>query len=92
MEIMKEVFITDSEAKKILENRSKEIDLKYEQKNALDILRKFVKIDNKRAEKLVEELKKVPTLREKHIMTIVNFLPEDRDDLRAVLYKDYKMK
>ncbi|MEM5809621.1 MAG: RNA polymerase Rpb4 family protein [Candidatus Aenigmatarchaeota archaeon] len=89
MEVLKEEFITDAEAKEILEARGKETELKYEQKNALDVLRKFIKMDVEKAKKLVEELKKIPNLRERQIVAIVNFMPQDRDDLRAILHKEY---
>ncbi|MGC8812343.1 MAG: RNA polymerase Rpb4 family protein [Candidatus Aenigmatarchaeota archaeon] len=89
MKILSEETITNAEAKEILENRAKEIELKYEQKNALEILRKFVKLDAENAKKLAEELKKVEKLREKQIADIINFLPEDKDELRVVLHKEY---
>ncbi|MEM5882730.1 MAG: RNA polymerase Rpb4 family protein [Candidatus Aenigmatarchaeota archaeon] len=89
MKIIAEETITNSEAKEILENRAKEVELKYEQKNALEILRKFVRLDSEKAKKLAEELKKIEKLREKQIVEIINFLPEDKDELRIVLHKEY---
>jgi DNA-directed RNA polymerase subunit F len=89
MKILTEETITNAEAKEILESRAKEIELKYEQKNALEVLRKFVKLDAEKAKKLAEELKKIEKLREKQIVDIINFLPEDNDELRVVLHKEY---
>ena len=89
MEIKAETLIPDVEAKEILEKRESEAELKYEQKNALDILRKFVTFPKEKAKELMEALKKIEKLRDRHIIAIVNFLPQDKDDLRAVLYKDY---
>jgi DNA-directed RNA polymerase subunit F len=89
MKILTEETITNAEAKEILENRAKEIELKYEQKNALEILRKFVRLDVEKVKKMAEELKKIEKLREKQIVEIINFLPEDRDELRVVLHKEY---
>ncbi len=89
MKILAEETITNAEAKEMLENRAKEIELKYEQKNALEVLRKFVKLDAEKAKKLAEELKKIEKLREKQIVDIINFLPEDNDELRVVLHKEY---
>lgn len=89
MNVLSEEIVPDTKAKEILESREKEGELKYEQKNALEILRKFVKLDSEKITSLMEELKKVEKLRDRHLVAIVNFLPEDRDDLRAVLYKDY---
>lgn len=89
MKMISEETISNAEAKEILESRAKEIELKYEQKNALEILRKFVKLDKEKAKKIEEELKKIEKLREKQIVDIVNFLPEDKDELRVVLHKEY---
>jgi DNA-directed RNA polymerase subunit F len=65
MKILTEETITNAEAKEILENRAKEIELKYEQKNALEILRKFVRLDVEKVKKMAEELKKIEKLRGK---------------------------
>jgi DNA-directed RNA polymerase subunit F len=89
MKIISEQVVTNAEAKEILEKASKEIEFGYEQKNTLEILRKFVKISAEKAKKIAEELKKIEKLREKQIVRIINFLPEDKDDLRTVLQKEY---
>ncbi len=88
-EKLKEILITNTQAKEILTARSKEIELGYEQKNALDYLKKYDKLTPKKSQQLVEELKKVQKLRERQIISIVNILPIDNDDLRLVLEKDY---
>jgi len=89
MNIIEEKIITDVEAKELLEKREKEAELKFEQKNSLDLLRKFATTEREKIDKLTEELKTVEHLREKHIVEIANFLPEDKDDLRVVLHKEY---
>lgn len=90
MDVISERLVTDIEAKKLLEGRKKDVEeLKYEQKNALDILKKFVKIDQKKVEELIAELQKIEKLRDRHIVSIVNVLPQDADDLRTVLQKEY---
>jgi len=86
---LSEELVTNAEAKKILEDRSKNSELKYEQKNALSVLKKFVKMDLQKAKKMVEELKTIGKLRDKSIMEIVNILPQDKDDLRTILQKEY---
>lgn len=91
MNILSEKIIPDIEAKEILESREKDGELKYEQKNALELLRKSVKLNKEKTLALTEELVKIEKLRERQIVAIVNFLPEDRDDLRAVLQKEYSM-
>jgi len=89
MNIIDEQVITDAEAKEVMEKKEKEVELKYEQKNALEILRKFVIDDSKKINEIVGKLKGEEKLREKQIIAIVNLLPEDKDDLRAVLGKEY---
>jgi DNA-directed RNA polymerase subunit F len=89
MEIKDEKLITNCEAKEILEAREKAGELKYEQANALEHLRKFCTVPKEKIEKLREELRKIEKLRERHIIAIANFLPEDKDDLKVVLHKDY---
>lgn len=90
-EIIKETLITNAEAKEILKERKKEIELGYEQKNALEHLRKFDRLTSKKAKQLMEKLKEVKKLREKQIIAIINILPRDRDDLRLILEKDYNL-
>ena len=88
-ELLSEVLITNSEAKEILKAKAKDIELGYEPKNALDYLKNYDKLTGKKAKNLIEELKKIEKLRERQIITIVNVLPEDKDDLRMILEKDY---
>jgi len=89
MNILEEKIVTDVEAKELLEKREKESELKFEQKNTLDLLKKFAATEKEKIDKLVDELRTVEHLREKHIIEIANFLPEDKDDLRVVLHKEY---
>lgn len=88
-EILSEKLITNAEAKEILSERKKEIELGYEQKNSLDYLKKYDKFTKKQAEKILEELLKISKLREKQVIEIINLCPEDNEDLRLVLGKDY---
>lgn len=84
MKILNERFVSWVEAKKLLSRREKEKELGYEQKNALDHLKKFSKLSEKTVNQMVEELKGIEKLKEKHIMMIVNLLPQDLDDLRVL--------
>jgi DNA-directed RNA polymerase subunit F len=90
-EILKETLITNAEAKEILTERKKEIELGYEQKNALEYLRKYDKLSEKKAKELMEKLSEVKKLRERQIISIINILPKDTDDLRLILEKDYAL-
>lgn len=89
MEIISEEFIPDSKAKELLEKKAPDGEMKYEQKNSLEILKKMVKLDSGKTDELIAELKKIEKLRDRQIVSIANFLPEDKEDLRAVLHKDY---
>lgn len=90
-EIVREKLVTSAEAKDILKGRKKEIELGYEQKNALDYLKKYDNLNTKKAQELVEKLSQVKRLRERQIIAIVNILPQDNDDLRLILEKDYNL-
>lgn len=84
MEVEDEKVTSWIEVKKILIKKEKEKELGYEQKNALEHLRKFCKIPDSKAEKIIEELKKMEKLKDKHIVNILNFLPENLDDVRII--------
>jgi len=89
MKIISENEVTSAEVREVLEAMEKKKELKYEQKNVLSVLRKLAKVEPEKIKKLVEELKGIERLREKQIVTIADFLPEDKDDLRVVLHKEY---
>ncbi len=84
MEIKSEKFVSWSEAKKMLEKKAKEKELGYEQKNALEHLRKFSRLTDKSANEMVNELEKLEKLRERHMVAIVNILPQDTDELKLL--------
>jgi len=90
-DIIKETLITNAEAKEILKERKKEVELGYEQKNAYDYLRKYDNLTPKKNQELIEKLREVKKLRERQIITIVNIMPKDKDDLRLLLEKDYNL-
>jgi DNA-directed RNA polymerase subunit F len=71
-------------AKKVLSDKEKDKELGYEQKNALEHLRKFCKLSDKKAAAIREELEKIEKLKERHINYILNLLPETQDELRII--------
>ncbi len=89
MDVISEQLVTDAEAKEILESVEKGAELKFAQKNTLEVLRKFISSPTEETKNLVAELRKIEKLRERHIVAVANFLPADKDDLRAVLHKEY---
>ncbi|UCC91317.1 MAG: hypothetical protein JSV39_03300 [Candidatus Aenigmatarchaeota archaeon] len=99
MDVKDEKVVGWLDAKKILMDKEKKKELVYEQKNALEHVRKFCKLSEKKYEKMFEELKKIEKLKDKHIVNIINFLPQNQDELRvlfanerAVLTDDDKKK
>jgi DNA-directed RNA polymerase subunit F len=84
MEILDEKPVSIVDVKKILDAKSKEKKLGYEQNNVLEHLKKFCKLSKKNADQMAEGLGKIEKLKEKHIMAIVNNLPRDLDDLRLL--------
>ncbi len=90
-DILKETLVTDADAKEIIKERKKDIELGYEQKNAYDYLKKYNNLTPKKAQELVEKLKEVKKLRERQIIILVNLMPKDKDDLRLLLEKDYNL-
>ena len=84
MEIKEERFVTWSEAKATLLKKEKEGELGYEQKNALEHLRKFSKLSQKGISEMMDALRKMERLKEKHVVSIANMLPENLDELRLV--------
>jgi len=84
MEVKSEKFITSAHAQKILDKRSKEGELNYEQKNAYDYLNRFVKASDSSTESLLGDLAKIEKLQERHIVGIVEMLPKSDDDLRLL--------
>ncbi len=92
MEIIKEEIISNAEALEILSKAEKEKkELNFLQKKSLEILKKFKKISAEKAKKMFEELTKIEKLRTSHIVSIINLMPEDLDDLRVALHKDYNL-
>ena len=84
MEIKEESFVSWHDAKRMLEKKAKDKELGYEQKNALEHLRKFSKITQKAKDDMMTELDKIERLKDKHRVAIVDMLPKDDDDLRIM--------
>ncbi len=89
-EILEERMIPQAEAKEILEQILKdEEEPVYEQKVALDFLRKFVKISKEDAEKAIEELLNLnEKIKPKIAVKLVDLLPFDEDGVRAIFAKE----
>ena len=84
MDIIDEKMVSWAEAKKILEKKVKDMELGYEQKNALEHLKKFSKLSEKKVEDMIKELSKNERLKDRHIMNIVNHQPQNIDELNVL--------
>ena len=84
MDIIDEKMVSWAEAKKILEKKVKDMELGYEQKNALEHLKKFSKLSEKKVEDTIKELSKNERLKDRHIMNIVNHQPQNIDELNVL--------
>ena len=88
MDIIEEKPVAWVAVKKLLETKAKEKELGYEQKNALEHLKKFCQLGSKAAGELETSLAASGKLKEKHIVSILNFLPQTPDELRLLLSYD----
>jgi DNA-directed RNA polymerase subunit F len=84
MEITEEKFVSWAEARKILEKKEKERELGYEQKNALDHLRKYSKMNTKKAGELAEKLRKNERLNDRHVTNILDHLPKNLEEVNVL--------
>jgi len=86
MEVKEEKMISWAKAKKLLESKEKESEdeLGYEQKNALEHLRKFSKLSESKSKEMIEELGKIERLKERQKINIANMLPQDQDDMKVL--------
>ncbi|MEM7816529.1 MAG: hypothetical protein QXZ20_01300 [Candidatus Aenigmatarchaeota archaeon] len=85
MEILKEEFITNTEAKKIFAEIEKE---KHEQKICSEYINKIPILSKSDAEKLEEELSKLNIFNKKQIVTIINTMPEVEEEFLMLFSKE----
>jgi DNA-directed RNA polymerase subunit F len=89
MKILGSKMTTQAQAKHVLDQREKEGELVYEQKIALEFLKKHLKLEHKEAEKLLTAIKEAsPELTEEQIVALADFMPKDKEDLRVVLARE----
>ncbi|MEM7826792.1 MAG: hypothetical protein QXQ40_01030 [Candidatus Aenigmatarchaeota archaeon] len=88
MEVIKEEIITSSEAKRIMNERSKEKGLAYEQKICLEYLQKIPVLPKAKAEKLAEELAQLKLLNKKQIINMIDIIPDTEEELNILFSKE----
>lgn len=77
-----------AEAKEIMTAREKEGDLGYEQKLAVEHLKKFTKLKSAEAKELAEELSAVLRMNPETLAQIINIMPKNADELRMVFARE----
>jgi len=84
MEIIEEKYVDWHEARKVMEKKAKDSEPGYEQKNALEHLKKFSKLTDKDAKAIHNELEKTGKLKDRQVMAVMNMMPKDMDELRVL--------
>ncbi|MEN6592825.1 MAG: RNA polymerase Rpb4 family protein [Methanobacterium sp.] len=78
--------ITIAEVKEMLEERSKTLELNYEQNLALDHVTKFVKTDAETVAKLVKEMEEI--IKKSQAVKLADIMPKDLADMRLMFAKE----
>jgi DNA-directed RNA polymerase subunit F len=84
MEVLEEKYVSWHDARKVLDKKLKDSEPGYEQKNALEHLKKFSKLTDKDAKEMWEGLEKAAKLKERQIIAVINMMPKDMDELRTL--------
>ncbi|MEM2192737.1 MAG: RNA polymerase Rpb4 family protein [Candidatus Hadarchaeales archaeon] len=85
--VIEERPVTLAEVKEILESQKKQ-EMDYAQRLSYDYAQKFAKVDVETAGKIREELAALGKLRENHIVAIIDLMPETKEDLETIFYKE----
>lgn len=72
-------------AKEIMVKKERKEEISYEQKLAIEHLKKFTKLSKDKALKLIEEISNVVKLSDEILVQIVDILPQTKDELRTIL-------
>ena len=89
MKIKDESAISWAEARHILDSKIDSKELGYEQKKALEHLNKFSKITKKNLKELVNGLSKIEKLQDKHIVSLVSFMPTKKEDINMLFANEH---
>ena len=92
-ELIEQKPITLRQVKELLKDlKSKTAELSYEQTTTLEYATKFAKLQKAKEEKMIEELRQIPNIEEEFIIKVVDIMPEEFEILKAVAYKNSKLK
>jgi len=80
--------VTLAEALEVLEKQKKDGELGYSQRLTYDYAQKFSKLTPKKAKELAAELLKLDNLREHQVVTLVDLMPETKEDIQLIFAKE----
>lgn len=80
--------VSTTEAKEIMLKLEKEKELSYEQKLALEHLKKFSKLKPSELKSLKDELNSIIRVSDETLVQILNILPKTADELRLIFVKE----
>ncbi|MFH1127174.1 MAG: hypothetical protein ABIG84_04765 [archaeon] len=88
MKIIETKPIPFLEVREVLTKMEKEKELGHEQKITLDYLRTVTTLDEKELKAVREELSKIEGIKDHQIITLVNMLPKDVDEINTLFMKE----
>ncbi len=88
MKVLDVKAVSMAEAKEILERREKQGELGYEQKIALEHLKKHTRLKAHDAKKLSEEISSVLRMSNETLSMIANVLPKTPDEVRMIFARE----
>ncbi len=87
--LLEEKAISNAESRAILEKKVENEELDYEQRTTLEHLKKISKLTPEKANETIEELMKSNEKIKREIaVKIVDLLPKDVDDVKAIFAKE----
>lgn len=88
MKIIETKPITHGEAKEILTKLEKGKELGHEQKLTLDYLRTLNMLNKTDLKKATSELSEIEGLKDHQLITLLNFLPRNEDEINTLFMKE----
>lgn len=80
--------VARTEAKEIMLSRENEKELGYEQKLAVEHLKKFTKLKHEGAKKLAEEISSILRINPETLAQIIDVLPKTPDEVRMIFARE----
>ena len=88
MKVLDIKAVSMPEAKDILSSREKDKELTYEQKLALEHLKKFTRLKPTDSKKFLDDLMSIIRMSDETMVQIVNLLPKNPDELRMIFARE----